>query len=84
MTMTAKNAKALVSTYIKTECAHHVNCIEEIISEQASKGYISTYYAGSITNNDIRIKEAIRDELQEAGYEIHWCETRLHISWKNA
>lgn len=84
MTITAKDAKALTNSYVKTECIRHLDCIEGIISARAKKGYVFACYACDNLNSDARIKEFIKNELKDAGYEIHWDEANLHISWRNA
>lgn len=84
MTMNAKEAKAITNTYITTISTDHIKRIEETIRDRASKGYTHIYYANGIINADHRVKTAVWQELQEAGFKIRWCETQLLINWEEA
>jgi hypothetical protein len=82
--MTAKEAKTTTTAYINDIAADHIKRIESVIRDRAGKGNIHAYYANGIHNADSRVKAAVWQELQEAGYKVRWCETQLHISWEEA
>lgn len=79
--MTAKEALAITQTYVENEAANHISNIEEQIREKASQGNTTLYYGCGLIEADSRIKRKVTTELENAGYELRWCQTTLFIGW---
>lgn len=79
--MTAKEARAMTHAYVENEVADHITQIEAQIREKANRGDVTLYYGRGLVGADSRVKRKVVDELENAGYELHWCQTTLCISW---
>lgn len=80
--MTAKEAHAMTHAYVENEATNHITHIEEQIREKAGRGDVTLYYGRGLVTADSRVKTKVASELENAGYELHWCQSTLLISWK--
>ena len=79
--MTAQEALAMTHAYVENEVTNHITNIEEQIREKAGRGDTTLYYGRGLIDADSRIKRKVTSELENAGYELRWCQTTLFISW---
>lgn len=79
--MTAQEALAMTHAYVENEVTNHITYIEEQIREKAGRGDTTLYYGRGLITADSRVKNKVARELENAGYELHWCQTTVCISW---